>query len=49
VTTLSASFSWTSTVYIVTIAGPAARLEPKLDIASTLLVDVCRQLGGSSS
>jgi DNA-binding IclR family transcriptional regulator len=44
VTTLSASFIWTSTVYIVTIAGPAARLEPKLATASALLVDVCAQL-----
>jgi DNA-binding IclR family transcriptional regulator len=44
VTTLSANFTWTSTVYIVTIAGPAARLEPKLAMASTLLVEACRQL-----
>jgi len=44
VTTLSARFLWTSTVYIVTIAGPTSRLEPRLDLAATLLVEVCRQL-----
>lgn len=49
VTTLSARFVWTSTVYIVTIAGPTSRVEPQLDLAAALLVDVCRQLEAAQS
>jgi DNA-binding IclR family transcriptional regulator len=49
VTTLSARFVWTSTVYIVTIAGPTSRVEPQLDLAAALLVDVCRQLEAAHS
>lgn len=46
VVTLSARFHWASTVYIVTIAGPSARLGPKLDKATELLIKTCQQLDG---
>jgi DNA-binding IclR family transcriptional regulator len=44
VTTISARFMWTSAVYIVTIAGPTARIEPKMEKAAELLTNVCRLL-----
>jgi DNA-binding IclR family transcriptional regulator len=44
VTTISARFVWTSSVYIVTIAGPTSRVLPKLERAGQLLTNVCRQL-----
>jgi len=44
VTTLSASFRWNGSLYIVSIAGPTARVEPKLEWASGLLVDVCKRM-----
>jgi IclR family acetate operon transcriptional repressor len=44
VTTLSAPFRWNSAMYIVTIAGPSSRLDPKLDQAVGLLTNVCLML-----
>jgi DNA-binding IclR family transcriptional regulator len=44
VTTLSARFTWTAAVYIVTIAGPTSRLAPKLRQAADLLTSVCKLL-----
>jgi len=44
VTTISARFSWTSAVYIVTIAGPTPRIDPKVERAAELLTNVCRLL-----
>jgi DNA-binding IclR family transcriptional regulator len=44
VTTISATFAWHVSVYIVTVAGPSARLVPKLDQAGQALVTLCRQL-----
>jgi DNA-binding IclR family transcriptional regulator len=44
VTTMSASFTSHASSYIVTIAGPSARLLPKLDEAARSLVKVCGQL-----
>ena len=41
VTTLSAAFRWAAAVYIVTIAGPSARLDPRLDQAVGLITNVC--------
>jgi len=46
-TTLSCSFSWNGATYIVTIAGPATRVEPKLQRAAERLMAVCRRLDGS--
>jgi DNA-binding IclR family transcriptional regulator len=44
VTTVSAPFRWNAAVYIVTVAGPSARVDHRLEQAASLLVDVCRQL-----
>jgi DNA-binding IclR family transcriptional regulator len=44
VTTLSAPFHWNTATYIVTIAGPSARLEPKLEQAVGLITNVCLML-----
>jgi DNA-binding IclR family transcriptional regulator len=44
VTTLAACFRWNTAVYIVTIAGPAQRMDAKLDQASALLTNVCQLL-----
>jgi DNA-binding IclR family transcriptional regulator len=44
VTTLSAPFRWNNAVYIVTVAGPTARIEPRLEQASGLIVNVCQML-----
>jgi DNA-binding IclR family transcriptional regulator len=48
VTTISARFLWTSSIYIVTVAGPTSRVAPKLDKAAELLTNVCNLLGTSS-
>jgi DNA-binding IclR family transcriptional regulator len=48
VTTLSAPFRWGSAVYLVTVAGPSGRLEPKLEQASGLIVAACRTLASSA-
>jgi DNA-binding IclR family transcriptional regulator len=44
VVTLSAPFMWSGAVYIVTIAGPASRLEGRLEWAAQKLVAACRTL-----
>jgi DNA-binding IclR family transcriptional regulator len=44
VTTLSARFVWSGSVYIITIASPSARIEPRLDEAVGLLRNVCALL-----
>jgi DNA-binding IclR family transcriptional regulator len=44
VTTLSASFRWNASLYIVTIAGPSSRLDRRLKKASEQLLAVCREL-----
>jgi DNA-binding IclR family transcriptional regulator len=44
VTTLSASFRWHASVYIVTIAGPTPRLKEGFDKAVGLLTHVCELL-----
>ncbi|MGA2041930.1 MAG: IclR family transcriptional regulator [Roseiarcus sp.] len=43
VTTISASFRWNASVYIVTVAGPSSRLDRKFDQAAAMLASV-RQL-----
>ncbi|MFT8243357.1 IclR family transcriptional regulator [Roseomonas sp. BN140053] len=43
-TTLSARFAWNGSHYIVTVAGPASRMEGKLDRAAVLLAECCRRL-----
>jgi DNA-binding IclR family transcriptional regulator len=44
VTTMSARFVWTSSVYIVTVAGPTSRMAPKIERAAELLIDACARL-----
>jgi len=44
VTTISASFRWNNSVYIVTIAGPSSRLVQKLTAVASLLTDLCSRL-----
>jgi DNA-binding IclR family transcriptional regulator len=46
-TALSASFIWNNSTYVVTIAGPTARMEPKLKRAADRLMNTCRQLDDS--
>jgi len=43
VTTISASFRWNASVYIVTVAGPSSRLDRKFDQAAAMIASV-RQL-----
>jgi DNA-binding IclR family transcriptional regulator len=45
VITLSAPFSWSGATYIVTIAGPASRLENRVDWVAAQLVQTCETLG----
>lgn len=45
VTTLSAPFRWGAAVYIITVAGPSPRLEPKLEQAAALIVEAAKMLG----
>jgi DNA-binding IclR family transcriptional regulator len=44
VTTISASFIWNGSVYIITIAGPSARLDRGAERAARLLRGVCALL-----
>jgi DNA-binding IclR family transcriptional regulator len=44
VVTLSAPFAWGDATYIVTIAGPASRLEDRLEWAAKQLRDTCAAL-----
>ena len=44
VTTLSGCFRWNAAIYIVTVAGPARRLDPRLEQAAGLVTNVCQLL-----
>ena len=44
VTTLSAPFRWNAALYMVTVAGPASRLDTKLEQAVALVTNVCQLL-----
>jgi DNA-binding IclR family transcriptional regulator len=44
VTTISAPFRWNNAVYIVTVAGPSPRVEPRLAQATALITNVCQLL-----
>jgi DNA-binding IclR family transcriptional regulator len=43
-TTLSAPFTWQRSLYIVTIAAPSSRLENRMDVAASRLLETCRRL-----
>lgn len=47
-TTLSSFFNWNGSTYIVTIAGPVPRVEPKLQRAAERLMAVCRRLNDAA-
>lgn len=49
VTTVSARFNWISSLYIVSIAGPTTRIEPKLEKAAALLHDVCGMMATTTT
>lgn len=44
VLSISSTFAWNRSLYIVTIAAPEARFNPKLEWAKGVLLDVCRRL-----
>ena len=44
VTTVSATFRWNLSVFIVTVAGPSSRIEQKLDTIVKLLTSTCHRL-----
>jgi DNA-binding IclR family transcriptional regulator len=44
VLSISATFRWSRATYVVSIMGPEARLDKKLDWAKPLLLDVCKRL-----
>jgi DNA-binding IclR family transcriptional regulator len=48
VTTISARFSWISSLYIVSVAGPTLRITPKLEKAAVLLQNACRRLASTT-
>jgi DNA-binding IclR family transcriptional regulator len=43
-TTLSGTFEWNGSLYIVTIAGLSSRLDRRLEKASKLLLDACDRM-----
>lgn len=43
-TTVSARFSWAGSVYTVTVAGPTARIRPRLDEIATVVTGACAAL-----
>ncbi len=49
VTTVSATFRWNRATYIVTVAGPTHRMEPRLEQVGEALLEVCRGLERPSS
>ena len=42
--TISASFRWNASLYIVTIAAPSSRFKTKLEEAASMLTNVCKLL-----
>jgi len=49
VITISCPFMWSMGVYIVTVAGPPARMEKKLKRAVKLLMETCRELSDTDA
>jgi IclR family acetate operon transcriptional repressor len=44
VTTISAHFRWNAAVYIVTVAAPSARLDPRLEKVGGMVTNICQML-----
>jgi DNA-binding IclR family transcriptional regulator len=49
VTTVSATFAWHASNYIVTVAGPSSRVTPKLDATGRALALLMEQLAAGSA
>jgi len=49
VTTVSSRFKWAAGVFVVTVAGPTSRLNPKLKEAIALLMRACKSLDSPAS
>ena len=47
VVTISCPFTWNMGVYLVTVAGTPARMEPKLKRAAKLLMQTCQELSAT--
>lgn len=45
VTTISSTFFWSGTLYIVTVAAPTSRLETRLVWVASQIIDACERLG----
>jgi DNA-binding IclR family transcriptional regulator len=43
-TTLSATFEWNGSLYIITVAGPSSRLLHRIEYAARLLLDLCHKM-----
>lgn len=48
-TTISATFRWNRSIFIVTVAGPSSRIEASLDDVAVRLLDTCRDLENPGS
>jgi DNA-binding IclR family transcriptional regulator len=44
VTTVSSTFKWNDSLYIITVAGPSPRMDAKLEWAAGMLVNLCRRI-----
>ncbi|MGA3125680.1 MAG: IclR family transcriptional regulator [Candidatus Korobacteraceae bacterium] len=49
VVTVSGVFMWNNAVHIVTVAGPATRMEEKIQRAAQQIVRTCKELGDASN
>lgn len=45
VVTVSSPFIWNNAVHVITVAGPADRMEDKLERAAAQIIEACRILG----
>jgi DNA-binding IclR family transcriptional regulator len=48
VVTVSGVFVWNNAVHIVTVAGPATRMEEKIERAAQQIIQTCKKLGDAS-
>ena len=44
ITTVSGTFRWNASVYIVTVAGPSVRVDPKIETAAALITGLCSRI-----
>jgi len=48
VVTVSGVFTWNNAVHIITVAGPATRMEEKIQSAAQQITQLCKKLGDAS-